>query len=308
MSEFFNYFPLTSKESYFVPDLADKYKRLVSGLDSESAITVSRTLRILQALTEADANGAPHPAMGDVFTPDEISEILSNEIKLHSGIMRIADGAWAYGEYILPLPEFEYCTFVDQCGLGTFDHARVPADSVILDVGGYIGDTAILFHNYFPKNKIYSFEPVLDHLNLIRRTIELNDADAAIAPVQLALSDAPESVGRAIRFLGASRLDDAGEVTFPVDTLDNWMQKNAIGKIGLIKVDIEGAEQKFLKGAAAMIRRDRPVMLLSIYHNPGDYFGIKPMIEDMNLGYTFKIFKPMYRDVITETLLICIPE
>jgi len=312
MSEFYNYFPLTSPESYFVPDLAERYSRLVAGMDAASALTVSRTLRILKMLTDADAVGAPHPAMGAVFTPDEVAAIVRSDITIHSGVMQIADDAWAFGEYILPLPTFEHCTFVDHCGLDAFDRAAIAPDTAILDVGGWVGDTAILFHGYFPKNKIYSFEPLAENFELMQRTIALNNATDAIVPVPLALSDTSDGVGHAMHFhgfsSGISRLNDAGTDTFAVDTLDNWAAKNNIGKIGLLKVDIEGAEQKFLRGAAATIRRDRPVMLLSIYHNPDDYFGIKPLVESMNLNYKFKIFKPMERDVITETLLICVPE
>lgn len=48
---------------------------------------------------------------------------------------------------------------------------------------------------------------------------------------------------------------------------------------------------EFLKGAKETICTQKPAMLLSIYHQASDYFGIKPLIESWNLGYTFKIHK-----------------
>ncbi len=46
-------------------------------------------------------------------------------------------------------------------------------------------------------------------------------------------------------------------------------------------------------------------MLISIYHNPDDFFEIKPLIESWNLGYSFKICKPVDKSVSDETALFC---
>jgi FkbM family methyltransferase len=309
LSDFFNYFPVTARESFDVPDLESKYRRLVRGMDTDSARTVSRCLDILRLLADLDARGAPHPPMSEVFTPDEVDEIVTQEAMMEAGISQLSDGSWAFGEFILPINSFEYCTFINRCGLDTIElPLGYLSDSAIIDAGGYIGDTAILLRKYFPDNKIYSFEPIADTFELMLQTVALNGAVDEIIPVQLALSDVPDSTDRALDLGSCSRLDANGGEIVSVDTLDNWAARNGVGRIGLIKADIEGAEQKLLRGALQTIRRDRPVMLLSIYHNPDDYFGIKPLIEDMDLGYRFRIFKPMYRDVITETLLICLPK
>lgn len=46
-------------------------------------------------------------------------------------------------------------------------------------------------------------------------------------------------------------------------------------------------------------------MLISIYHNAKDFFEIKPMLESWNLGYKFKIFKPIDHTIAVETALFC---
>ncbi|HFZ5019186.1 TPA: FkbM family methyltransferase [Campylobacter jejuni] len=89
-----------------------------------------------------------------------------------------------------------------------------------------------------------------------------------------------------------------------VITLDSYIEKNPID-IGFIKVDIEGFEQEFLKGAINTIKAQKPAMLISIYHNPNDFFDIKPLIESWNLGYKFKIYRPMDFYVSLETALYC---
>ena len=87
-------------------------------------------------------------------------------------------------------------------------------------------------------------------------------------------------------------------------TLDGYTKENNI-EVGFIKVDIEGFEMEFLKGAKETIARDKPAMLISIYHQGSDFFDIKPLIESWNLGYKFKIHKPIDHSIIAETALYC---
>lgn len=47
-------------------------------------------------------------------------------------------------------------------------------------------------------------------------------------------------------------------------TLDSYVKEHNL-KIGLIKVDIEGFEMEFLKGAKETICTQKPTMILSIY-------------------------------------------
>jgi FkbM family methyltransferase len=45
-----------------------------------------------------------------------------------------------------------------------------------------------------------------------------------------------------------------------VDTLDNYVTRHNL-QVGLIKVDIEGYEQKFLAGAVNTIKKQKPIFL-----------------------------------------------
>ncbi|TXJ30536.1 hypothetical protein EPJ69_10360 [Brachyspira aalborgi] len=48
-------------------------------------------------------------------------------------------------------------------------------------------------------------------------------------------------------------------------------------EVGFIKVDIEGEEQKLLEVSKNTIIKQRPYMVISIYHNESDFFDIKPI-------------------------------
>lgn len=87
-------------------------------------------------------------------------------------------------------------------------------------------------------------------------------------------------------------------------TIDEYVEKNNLD-VGFIKVDVEGAEQKLIKGALNTIKTQKPIMFLSIYHNVNDFFEIKPLIESLNLGYTFKVSKERPETFIGDTILEC---
>ena len=85
--------------------------------------------------------------------------------------------------------------------------------------------------------------------------------------------------------------------------MDAYLLKNNLD-VGLIKVDIEGLERMFLRGAKETICSQKPALIISIYHNPEDFFLIKPEIESWKLGYKFRIHRPITASVILETVLI----
>jgi hypothetical protein len=59
-------------------------------------------------------------------------------------------------------------------------------------------------------------------------------------------------------------------------------------KVGLIKMDIEGFEYYAIKGGLETIKRDKPVLLISIYHTGKDFFEIPPLLKSCVPEYKFK--------------------
>jgi len=76
-------------------------------------------------------------------------------------------------------------------------------------------------------------------------------------------------------------------------------------KVQGIKMDVEGAEYSLLKGATKTIKRDKPVLLIAIYHKWDDIFKIQNYIMNLNLDYKFYIRH--YSLSIAKTVLYCIP-
>ena len=67
------------------------------------------------------------------------------------------------------------------------------------------------------------------------------------------------------------------------------------GTFGVLKADIEGMGLNFVRGAEQIIRRDRPLLSLSIYHNASEFAGIYQTLKSWNLDYHFEIksFSPL---------------
>lgn len=283
-------------------DSAQRFSALISGLDNESRNTVSDIIHRMGMI--ADGN----KSLQDVYTQREQEEFVRMNDEFSSKIVKLNDNLYYYNGYYLPVNQFDSSVFFTRYGidkLTTLDSVR---NKHIIDAGGYVGDTALLFSSYTDKN-IHVFEASPSNMDIIRETIRLNHLDN-IVPVSKALG---EKSGTATFSLGErnscnSLVERPGynypdHIEVPVVTLDDYVRENDL-EVGLIKVDIEGDEQLLLRGAVETIRTQHPILLISIYHSANDFFEIKPMIEKMCGKYTFRIVKPANPAIALETILL----
>ena len=283
-------------------DSAQRFSALISGLDNESRNTVSDIIHRMGMI--ADGN----KSLQDVYTQREQEEFVRMNDEFSSKIVKLNDNLYYYNGYYLPVNQFDSSVFYSKYAideLTTLDSVR---NKDIIDAGGYVGDTALLFSSYTDKS-IHVFEASPSNMDIIRETIRLNQLEN-IVPVSKALG---EKSGTATFSLGErnscnSLVERPGynypnHIEVPVITLDDYVRENDL-EVGLIKVDIEGGEQLLLKGAVETIRTQHPILLISIYHSANDFFEIKPMIEKMCDKYTFRIIKPANSAIVIETILL----
>ena len=283
-------------------DSAQRFSALISGLDNESKNTVSDIIHRMGMI--ADGN----KSLQDVYTQREQEEFVRMNDEFSSKIVKLNDNLYYYNGYYLPVNQFDSSVFYSKYAideLTTLDSVR---NKDIIDAGGYVGDTALLFSSYTDKS-IHVFEASPSNMDIIRETIRLNQLEN-IVPVSKALG---ENSGTATFSLGErnscnSLVERPGynypnHIEVPVITLDDYVRENNL-EVGLIKVDIEGGEQLLLKGAVETIRTQHPILLISIYHSANDFFEIKPMIEKMCDKYTFRIIKPANSAIVIETILL----
>lgn len=154
---------------------------------------------------------------------------------------------------------------------------RQIANGCVVDGGAASGDSSLVFTEFDPK-QIYAMEPSVKQREELCAVIADNQKTEMITVVPYGLSDQQEIL---------TITDQYGEqVTIQAITIDSFARDK---KISLIKLDIEGAEFAAIRGALETIQRDKPVLLICLYHTPKDLFEIKPLIESTGVAYQFII-------------------
>lgn len=276
-------------------DLKERYCKLVNGLDNESLVNVQRVLS--RILHYKDTN-SKYCFIGQ----DEKREIADFHSDYEEAFIQLSDNVWAYHDFLLPIPHFEYSVFHTKHNLESYE--TIDFSKSFIDVGAFVGDSSLVFSRYTDK-KIYAFEALSSQYDLIHKTIELNQL-TNVVPVNLGLSNKEGIQDIFVNQSGTSlyNIYDSKKIEKThFTTLDKYVKENNI-EVGFIKVDIEGAEMLFLEGAKDTIIKQKPALMISIYHSARDFFEIKPLIESWNLGYTFRISKPIVKDAFRETCLL----
>jgi FkbM family methyltransferase len=173
----------------------------------------------------------------------------------------------------------------------------------VIDGGGFIGDSAIIFSKVYSFKKIYSFEPDSFNFIKLKRNIakyEMKNVD----PINKGLSSQEGRVNFNVQGVSSS-IQPQGKDEIEITTIDKFVGSlESDADIGLIKLDVEGAESDVVAGSIKIIEKFRPVLLISIYHTGKDFFEIKPLLEGLSLGYKFIIRKINPNSPIGEVMLI----
>ena len=150
-------------------------------------------------------------------------------------------------------------------------------NGIILDVGANAGFLSLPFAKYVvPKGNVYSFEPDSELYDQLHENIKLNELQN-IHINKLALQD--DSHMNTIQLQKRRAIHDDGRTNFGLstiqnnpeyvvgsefvqtDTVDHFLISNNISNVDLIKIDVEGAEFRVLKGAKYTIRKFHPKII-----------------------------------------------
>lgn len=156
---------------------------------------------------------------------------------------------------------------------------RFSGHEIIVDCGAYIGDTVKLFYKNVPGCRIIALEPDEDNFELLQ-TLKLEGLKSIKAGAwneDATLSFSNKGGGTASGSIAAS-----GKAKITVKALDHLPECQSAT---YIKMDIEGAELKALKGAEKIIREHRPKLAICLYHRPEDFFEIPLYIKELNPDY-----------------------
>jgi len=153
----------------------------------------------------------------------------------------------------------------------------------VIDIGANIGYYTLLAASIIGEShRVYSFEPQPRVARNLRRNIELNQLEN-VTVYECALSDRE---GHADFYLPVAGMDAhgslaangrfqvRGQVSVPTRPLDAVLAELGDPKIGLIKMDAEGAELSIFKGASKLLgSADRPSIIFEANEDNTRAFG-----------------------------------
>jgi FkbM family methyltransferase len=196
--------------------------------------------------------------------------------------------------------------------LGQYGYARgsdgvsAGPEDVVLDVGGCWGDTALYFASLVgPRGRVYTFEFDPESLEILRANLALNPELASrIEVVERALWDrSGETLGivQAGRCTSVRPEDRGGRLRVPTVTLDDFVREADLDRLDLVKMDVEGAELRVLRGARGSLACHGPKLAIAAYHHDDDLVTIPEQLAGTGAGY--RLYLDTFSPVEEETVL-----
>ena len=184
---------------------------------------------------------------------------------------------------------------------------------IVFDVGGYIGLSSLHFSKLVGNHgKVFCFEPNPANINRIQRNFSENlELSENIKLYALGLGKKPEvlkmllSDDIEIGYSSASQLIKGGKTAIPhpelyemgfyendvkVECLDNFVKNTGIIP-NFIKVDIEGAEACFLRGAVETLKNHSITLMIEV-HSPLSAFYTLEILN--TLGYSTHVLSELW--------------
>lgn len=214
--------------------------------------------------------------------------------------------------------------YIKQMYFGCYQIALVEAmkkilkpGDIFIDVGASIGYlTAIGASLVGKEGEVHSFEPVPEHFQILKN-LSLINPDYKIIVRNYALGE-KTGIGKmdCTVFVGGNTMI-SGFLTFhkvskkksidvPVIRLDDYIKEKKLGKISLIKIDVEGFEFPVLKGLENYFKEttDRPIIICEITPSAYPLLGYtrNQLLEYMRkYGYeAYNIMNPKLKVDITK--------
>jgi len=138
----------------------------------------------------------------------------------------------------------------------------------VIDIGANIGITTVAIAKRIGGGKLYSFEPVPEYFNTLKKNLSSNRLEN-VKVYKLAMTD---QVGRADFYqkgLSTGIIFEEGAKKFEASatTVDRFLNEEKIERIDLINMDCEGSELLVLRGAKETLRKSEVKIFCEIHHD-----------------------------------------
>ena len=133
---------------------------------------------------------------------------------------------------------------------------------VIVDAGANIGMAALYFSIIYPQARIYCIEPDAHNFKLLRENLAPEGERCVL--IEAALYDRDGEVGLIReRMAYNSKVDEGADrrVVVPAVTMEVLLDRFQLSRIDLLKIDIEGAEDKLFSAPTAWLEKVNTILI-----------------------------------------------
>lgn len=172
--------------------------------------------------------------------------------------------------------------------------------NVFYDIGSSIGYYSVLGAQVNEKLKVEAFEPSTGPMIYLSENVKINNFSSRINVNVLALSDQQGKIDffeiRNKKYptiynlsgehnIGTKPHLKSSKIKIESDTLDNFVKKNNIKSIDLMKVDTEGCEDLILKASTFTIDKFKPIIICEVLFN-----RIEKQLEEIMLQHKYEFY------------------
>ena len=174
--------------------------------------------------------------------------------------------------------------------------------STIYDIGANIGQSTIMLHLAFPNAHIHVFEPLPKCFKKLKQTfnhkpeITLNNIAIGDQKGTIEFEENDFSASSSALSMTKEHIENfsftSGRsiINVPVDTLDNYDSKQGYNPNILIKIDVQGYEDRVIKGGELAIKKAKVLIIETsfsrLYEGEALFGDIYSHI--VSLGFTYK--------------------
>lgn len=162
----------------------------------------------------------------------------------------------------------------------------INSGDICIDVGANFGwYTTLMAMRCGDSGEVHSFEPVPRSFRELEKNVKLAGSPRNVHINEAALGDKEDTItisiaaGEPTGHASMAAKGQDGGLSFQcrMTTLDNYLIENKVGNVDFVKVDIEGAEMMFLKGAARLFEQNvPPVFQMEMALAQAKHFGYLP--------------------------------
>ena len=166
---------------------------------------------------------------------------------------------------------------------------------IIMDVGANVGCHTLRFSRLVgTEGRVFAFEPTSYAYEKIRKNLALNlPFSDNVVLEKMAVSNILAK-DQLIRFMSSWKLfgnqKQIHEEIVDFVTIDEYVVGNAIDRVDILKIDVDGFKPEVVEGALDTIRKNKPILFLEVNNTP----KVEDMLNHLlDLAYVF-LFEENY--------------